>query len=188
MVKDLIKPLESSFLSCEKDIEIIIEKLFIENKKYARILKKLLVVNTKDCLTNPKYDAIVDKITVADLIKQGYLRLNPKIELPEHEEIKAYILISFDNFIPSRNTEFRDNTVNFKVICHTDYWEMNDYQLRPFKIMGYIDGLLNKTKLTGIGILNFLNSSETIYSEHLAGYNLNYVAFHGSDDRIPDNG
>ena len=91
MVKDLIKPLESSFLSCEKDIEIIIEKLFIENKKYARILKKLLVVNTKDCLTNPKYDAIVDKITVADLIKQGYLRLNPKIELPEHEEIKAYI-------------------------------------------------------------------------------------------------
>ena len=65
---------------------------------------------------------------------------------------------------------------------------MNDYQLRPFKIMGYIDGLLNKTKLTGIGILNFLNSSETIYSEHLAGYNLNYVAFHGSDDRIPDNG
>ena len=44
MVKDLIKPLESSFLSCEKDFETILNRLFIEDKKFARELKKLLVV------------------------------------------------------------------------------------------------------------------------------------------------
>ena len=69
MVKDLIKPLESSFLSCEKDFETILNRLFIKDKKFARELKKLLVVNTKDCLDNPKYDAIVDKLSVADLIE-----------------------------------------------------------------------------------------------------------------------
>ena len=40
----------SSFLSCEKDIETILKKLFIESKPYSDILKRLLVINTKDCL------------------------------------------------------------------------------------------------------------------------------------------
>ena len=41
--------------------------------------------------------------------------------------------------------------VNFDIICHTDYWNLGDYRLRPLKIAGYIDGILNKSKLTGIG-------------------------------------
>ena len=187
MVKDLIKPLESSFLSCEKDFETILNRLFIEDKKFARELKKLLVVNTKDCLDNPKYDAIVDKLSVADLIEQGYIRLTPKVKLKEHEEVMSYIVITLDNFTESTNPEFRDNTINFDVICNEEYWYLQDYKLRPFKIVGYIDGLLNKTKLTGIGILNFYGCNMITRSEHLAGYNLSYLAYHGSDDLIPGN-
>ena len=134
MVKDLIKPLESSFLSCEKDFETILNRLFIEDKKFARELKKLLVVNTKDCLDNPKYDDIVDKLSVADLIEQGYIRLTPKIKLKEHEEVMSYIVITLDNFTESTNPEFRDNTINFDVICNEEYWYLQDYKLRPFKI------------------------------------------------------
>ena len=44
--------LESSFLSCEKDTETILRRLFIESQPHNSTLKRLLVVNTKDCLTN----------------------------------------------------------------------------------------------------------------------------------------
>jgi hypothetical protein len=46
MKRDLImtKPLTSSFLSCEKDTETILRKLFVECRPYSDILKKLLVV------------------------------------------------------------------------------------------------------------------------------------------------
>jgi len=53
MKRDLIlRPVDftSSFLSCEKDLETILRKLFIESQPYSNELKKLLVINTKDCL------------------------------------------------------------------------------------------------------------------------------------------
>ena len=68
MVTHLDKPIKSSFLSCEKDLELIIEELFVKNKRYARTLKKLLIINTKDCLDNPKYDEIVDKYLMKNII------------------------------------------------------------------------------------------------------------------------
>ena len=57
--------------------------------------------------------------------------------------------------------------------------------MRPLKIAGYIDGLLNKSKLSGIGTLNFLGCSELVLGDVLSGYCLMYSATHGSDDFIP---
>ena len=51
--------------------------------------------------------------------------------------------------------------------------------------MGYIDGILNECKLTGIGTLNFIGANEIVLSEELAGYCLMYRAVHGDDDLIP---
>ena len=67
MKKDLVmSPLEftSSFLSCEKDLETILRKLFIESEPYSTELKKLLVINTKDCLDNK--DSIVYRRVIQD--------------------------------------------------------------------------------------------------------------------------
>ena len=50
--------LESSFLSCEKDLETILRKLFIESRPYSNELKKMLIINTEDCLESSEYDAI----------------------------------------------------------------------------------------------------------------------------------
>ena len=51
MRRDLVNlKLKSSFQSVEKDIELILRKLFIENKPLSDELKKLLIINTKDCL------------------------------------------------------------------------------------------------------------------------------------------
>ena len=188
---DLTTKCKSSFLSCEKDIEEIIYKLFIKSRQYSESLKRLLLIPNKDCLSNTQneeYKKLVEKADLNYLRKSGYLKLEPKIRLPEHEDMKSYIIMSFDNFTPSGNPEFRDCIVTFDVICHIDTWDIGNYQLRPLKICGYIDGLLNKTRLSGIGTFQFMGCSELILSQDLAGYTLMYSAVHGSDDLIERDG
>lgn len=191
MVKDLaMKPFQSSFLSCEKDTEIILRKLFIESRPYSDDLKRLLIINTKDCLndkTNPIYTQKLKEIGLKELMEKGYIRLTPKLNFGEFEEVKSYILISFDNFTPNvSNPQFRDCTVSFDIICHTDYWDLGSYQLRPLKIIGFIDGILDNSRLTGIGIFQMMGCSQLILNEELAGYTLMYKAIHGSDDELPE--
>lgn len=178
----------SSFMSCEKDIETILKKLFVESQPHSDILKRLLVINTKDCLDNnsPIVLQTLEKCSLATLVKEGYIKLEPKIKFDEHEEVKAYIIISLDNFTPNATNEYyRDCTVNFDVICYTDYWNISNYRLRPLKIAGYIDGILNEAKLSGIGTFNFLGCNELILDERLSGYTLSYRAIHGNDDNLP---
>lgn len=183
----LPKDFQSSFLSCEKDCENILRKLFIESQPYSDELKRLLVVNTKDCLTNKTsavYKEAIQGMNLSKLKEEGYIKLVPKIAMGNHEEVKSYIIISFDNFLRTENTEFRDCTVSFDVLCHTDYWDLGNFQLRPLKIVGYIDGILNNAKLSGIGELEFLSCKQLLLDETLAGYTLIYRAVHGSDDYI----
>ena len=192
MKRDVIElpNLNSSFLSIEKDIERILTKLFFENQIENRQLLRLLVIPTKDCLTNTTSSEYKEKITnttLATLFRDGYIKLAPKIAMPEQEIVKSYIIISFDNFSTNaENPQYRDCTIHFDIICHTDYWNMDNYQIRPLKIAGYIDGILNNTKLTGIGTLNFIGCNELVLDEVLSGYTLSYRAIHGNDDRIPD--
>lgn len=178
----------SSFLSCEKDTETILRHLFVESYPYSDTLKRLLVINTKDCLDNNESEVInktISEMTVAKMRQEGYIKLEPKIKMPEHEEVKAYIIISFDNFTPNETNPFyRDCTISFDIICHTDYWDIGNYRLRPLKIAGYIDGLLNNCRLSGIGILNFLGASQLVLNQDLSGYTLTYRAVHGNDDRL----
>lgn len=190
MKRDVItNNFNSSFLAFEKDIETILRKLFIESNPYSEILKRLLVINTKDCLDNTDSSAIKEKLknmSLAKLRQEGYIKLEPKITMPEHEEVKAYIIISCDNFTPNdTNTYYRDCTVSFDIICNLDYWDLGNYRIRPLKIAGYIDGILNEAKLSGIGTFNFLGCSELVLNEDLAGYTLIYRAVHGNDDKLP---
>lgn len=187
MKKDLYKEIKSSFLSCEKDLETIIRKLFVENPVFARQLKSLLLINEPDCLDNiNKYDNILNEYSISRLLDEGYIRISPTVKNFEHEELKSFIYISFDHFVPNEtNPEFRDCYVSFDIICPTDYWELQDYKLRPFKIMGIIDGILHRSKLSGIGEFHFFTSGENILPGGIfAGFTLTYAAIHGSDDKI----
>ena len=191
MRKDISLPssqFSSSFLSCEKDIEEILRKLFVSSKPYSDYLKKLLVINTQDCLDNETSTTIQQKIadmSLAKLRQEGYIKLEPKIKIGEHEEVKSYIIISCDNFTPNAtNPYYRDCTVTFDIICHTDYWDIGNYRVRPLKIAGYIDGILNKARLSGIGTFNFIGCNQLILNEELSGYTLIYSAIHGNDDKL----
>lgn len=184
----LAKDFKSTFLSCEKDQETIWRKLLVENKPYSDILKRLLVINTKDCLDDSKrqYDHIIQECSISKLMDDGYIRIIPKLGFGEHEEVKSYVILEFDNYLPTNNPEFRDCVISFTIISHLDYWGLEDYKLRPHQIAGYIDGIMDGSKLSGIGTLEFMGASQVVLNEYLGGLVLRYKATHGSDDYIPD--
>ena len=201
---DLIKnkPLYSSFMNCEKDVEKILEALFVKTKPYSDILKRLLIINNPDCLDkdNEDYQKLIDSKTLRDLIKEGYVRLNPKIPRKEHENIKSYLLISFNNFSMNKTSaEFRDCQIDFDVICYLDAWCLDEYMIRPLKICGCIDGILNSItdenkayltgggnniKLSGIGEYKFITCNQVILNEDLSMYSLSYRGTYFSEDSV----
>ncbi len=192
MKKDLaLRPVDftSSFLSCEKDLQTILRKLFVESQPYSDDLKRLLVINMKDCLDNKDseiYRNAIKDMSLSKLRQDGYIKLEPKIKMPEHEEIKSYLIFAFDNFrTNASNPQFRDCTVYIDVLCHSDYWDLGNFRLRPLKICGYIDGILNNARLSGIGTFQFLGCNELVLDETLSGYTLSYAAIHGTDDVLP---
>jgi len=85
------------------------------------------------------------------------IKIVPKLTVDR--TVLNYIIISFDNFTPSENPEFRDNIIEFDIICHFDQWNLQDFALRPYKIAAEIDSMFNGKHLTGIGELNFLGAN-----------------------------
>lgn len=173
----------STFLSCGKDQELIWRKLLVESKPYSDKLKRLLIINTPDCLdrTQVQYQDKINTYTIKKMKDEQYIKAVPKLSFGEHEEVKSYIMLEFDDFTPTQNPEYRDCVISFSIICHLDYWEMEDYQLRPWMIAGYIDGILNEARLSGIGTLQFLGASQLVLNEYLGGVLIRYVATHSEN-------
>ena len=98
----------SSFLSVEKDMGIITNMMLKNNR-----LKKLLYYTTKDCLKKPK---LTEDQTV-ELIGKN-IKMVPKLTVDG--SVLNYIIVTFDNFTRTENPEFRDNIIEFDIICHFD--------------------------------------------------------------------
>lgn len=180
----LAKNFKSTFLSCETDMETIWRRLFVESRPYSDKLKRLLVINTPNCLdeSQVQFQDEINKANLAYLKDKQYIKNVPKLSFGEHEEVRSYILLEFDDFVPTENPHYRDCVISITIISHLDYWELDDYKLRPYQIAGYIDGMLNETKLSGIGTLQFMGASEVILNEYLGGVLLRYRATHGRGD------
>ena len=163
---------KSSFLSTEKDMNIIVDMIMKNDR-----LKKMLYYTTKDCMSKPK---LTEDETLDLFGKQ--IKIVPKLTVDG--SVLNYIIISFDNFLSNRtNPEFRDNIVEFDIICHFDQWHMKDFELRPYKIAAEIDSMFNDKHLTGIGKLKFLGANQMILTDEFAGVCLMYQAIHGEEDK-----
>ena len=138
-------------------------------------LKRLLHYTTKDALSRPN----ITEDESIDVIGKN-IKMVPKLYIDG--SVLAYIIISFDNFTPSGNPEFRDSIIEFDIICHFDQWQLEDFALRPYKIAGEIDAMFNNAKLTGIGELKFLGANQMILTDEFAGLCLMYEAVHGKED------
>ena len=168
---DGLKLPKSSFLSMEKDMNLIINKMF-KNER----LKRLLYYTDKNALNRPN----LTEDQALELINNN-IKIVPKMYVDG--SVLNYIIINFKNFTPSENPEFRDNIIEFDIICHFDQWQLQDFALRPYKIAAEIDSMFNNTHLTGIGTLQFVGATQTVLTDEFAGVCLLYEATHGGEDK-----
>ena len=163
---------KSSFLSMDKDLGLIIDGM-LKNKN----LKKLLYYTTPTAL---KMEELNEEQSVGLINKN--IKIVPKLYIDG--SVLAYVIISFDNFTTNAtNPEFRDNIVSFDIICHFDQWQLEDMQLRPYRIAAEIDSMFNDKHLTGIGTLQFLGANQIILNDEFAGLTMMYSAIHGEEDK-----
>lgn len=163
---------KSSFLSAEKDMAIISREL-LRNER----LKKLLYYTTPDALDKMNLTSEQSATLFGKQIK-----MVPKISVDS--ELLNYLLIRFRHFSPNRtNPEFRDNTIEFDILCPYDQWALKDFQLRPYRIAAELDAALDGKHLTGIGKLEFEGADQIVLSDHFAGICLLYRAIHGEEDK-----
>ena len=179
MIKSYKEP-RSSFMSVEKDLSIITDK-FLQNQR----LMKLLYYTDRYVLSPQKiyrdqHPNLTDQQKIELLGKN--IKITPKLYVDG--SVLAYIIISFDNFTTNAtNPQFRDNIVTFDIICHFDQWQLEDFQLRPYRIAAEIDSMLNNERLTGIGLFQFLGCNQIILNDEFAGLTLMYSAIHGGEDK-----
>lgn len=171
---DGVKKPKSAFLSVEKDMELITREL-LKNERF----KRLLFYNSKDAMDRPN-------LTQEESL--GLINKNIKIvpKLYVDGSVLSYVIINFDNFTPNQtNPEFRDNIIEFDIVCHFDQWQMNDFKLRPYRIAAEIDSMFDGKHLTGIGELEFVDCFQILLTSEYAGICLRYAAIHGEEDKKP---
>ena len=169
---DGVKLPKSSFLSMEKDMGIIVNKI-CENER----LKRLLYYTSPDAIDRPN---LTDD-QMYELFKKN-IRIIPKLTIDG--TVRHYLIISFDDFSQNNtNPEFRDNVLEIDIVCHFDQWPLKDFQLRPYRIAAELDSMLDKTHLTGIGKLEFEGANQILLTDDYAGLCLSYRAIHGEEDK-----
>jgi hypothetical protein len=175
---------QSSFMSGPRDTETILRKLFVESRPYSDKLKRLLILNVPDCLdtTKEQYQDKIDRYSIKSLLDEQYVKLVPKIEVSGHDEVKSYVVMEFDDFVPSENPVYRNGVLTFSIVCNLDQWQLDNYAQRPWMIAGYIDGILNDSKLSGIGRLQFVGASQVVLDEEHGGVILRYISTHSDAD------
>ena len=173
---DRTNALKSSFLSIEKDMGLIMQEM-LKNER----LKKLLFYTSADALEPDK--ARLTPEESLSLIGTSIKNI-PKIYIDN--EVLNYVIINFDNFTPNpTNPEFRDNIIEFDILCHFKQWQLKDFKLRPYRIAAEIDSMFDGKHLTGIGKLEFLGGTLIAQNDEFGGVALLYRAVHGEEDKWP---
>lgn len=162
---------KSSFLSVEKDMDIIVN-MILKNDR----LKKLLYYTTKDCLERPN----LTEDESLELFGKN-IKIVPKIKL--EGEMLNYLVISYDNFIQSGNPQFRNNIIEFDIICPFDQWQLKDFALRPYRIAAELDSIFAGQRLTGIGTLQFGGASQVDLTPDYSMLCVFYNTIHGEEDK-----
>ena len=163
---------KSSFLSMEKDMGLIVN-MIMKNER----LKKMLYHTTRDCLSKPN---LTQEESIGLFGKN--IKMVPKLYVDS--SVLNYLIISFDTFTKNaRNPEYRNNIIEFDIVCHFDQWIMKDFELRPYKIAAELDSMFCDKHLTGIGELEFVGAGITVLTDEYAALCVQYKAIHGGEDK-----
>ena len=163
---------KSSFLSVDKDMNLIVNRI-LENER----LCKMLYYSSADAL---KRRELTEEEKLSMFGKN--IKIVPKLTV--NNEVLQYLCIGFSNFITNpTNSEFRDHTIEFDIVCHFDQWTLGDFALRPYKIAAELDTMFDKKKFAGIGLLEFVGATPIMLTDEFGGLCLMYRTVNGEDDR-----
>lgn len=165
---------KSALLGMPKDAALIMNRIL----KNQNVLK-LLRYNTRDWQSKP----LVTSDMIKEMFETQQISSIPKLKIDRPE--KTYLRLIYGTMVRNQtNPEYRDNTFGIDIICHYDNWDLGDFEERPYRIAGEIDSMLDKTHLTGIGLLEFVSCTPYIYNEEFAGVTLTYLAIRGNEDKV----
>lgn len=174
MKKNTYEYPKSSFLGMPKDTALIMEKILSN-----RNLLKLIYYTGRDWQEKPNLNAE----QIKSLFESKQISNIPKISVDR--EKYTYLRLTYDSFTPNQTNDFyKDHIVELKIICHFDDWDLDNYELRPYRIAGELDAMLNKQHLTGIGKLTFIGADQDVYDDEYGGVTLRYLAIRGEEDRV----
>lgn len=166
---------KSSFLGIQKDCALIMQKILGS----PTILKLLWYGDTRDWKDKPTVTAQ----NIKEMFATKQISIVPKVKVEKPE--KTYLRVCYNTILPNAtNPVYVDNNFEIKIICHYDNWDLGDYDLRPYRIAGEINALLDGARLTGIGRLEFKGLTPDIYDEEFAGVTLSYLAIRGNEDKV----
>lgn len=167
----------SSFNTVEKTLGNVVE-LLLKNER----LKRLLYYSDRKALRLPKLTQ-----------EQTYSLLNTSIKIVPQvgidDDVKSYVILTLDNFVPEENqTTFRRFQLQVDILCNYEYWNLEDFKLRPYAIAGEVDALINNSFITGVGVADFVGA-KSLVTEDMGGLTLCYIVEAFTDDvkLHPDN-
>lgn len=168
--KDKIRKNTPTFLNVEQDLAALVERFYTNDN-----LIKLLLNTDKEITEEQRAQAIKNNI-----------RIVPNVKNITGDE--AYVIFVFDNFFPNgENPEHMDKILHIDILCNIDLWNMGNFKLRPYKILGEIDSKLNNQTLGFSYKIKLESVNNVLIDENLSGISATYsITYMNSTDTIDE--
>lgn len=155
---------ERSFRLIGSQLDLVTKKI-LNNDNLVRLIRR------------PVRDALDLEVTQEDrlsLIKDYYITLVPLI--PKEEEVKSYLIISFDDFTPIEAThKGMDYMMTIDVLCHKELWMMDGLCPRPYLIMDELKKEFHMAKLDTWGPAVFMGASNLLMNDNYMGFTMMFA-------------
>lgn len=145
------------------------------NKTLYAIKNKLI---NNDTITKSLFYSVANPLEQADLTtaqKESVIVMNPIVEYntDPNNTINNFIAIGVPMVVYGDNLEGVLIRINIAIVCHTDYWELNNNRLRLMSLAEEVFNELNEQKFSLSGKLIIDGFEPEIFRDNLVGYRLN---------------
>lgn len=130
-------------------------------------------------MTNDAPTALTDAntVTLNDLVDMKRINILPKkLDPNEHQGSYAFIYFNDDSYAGANNTYQRNLTFVFSFVCHSDVWGLDNWKVRPYRLLYTIREGLKKANVSEQALRGkiTLGSSRKIDDGHYMGYNISF--------------
>ena len=144
------------------------------NKTLYAIKNKLL---NNDTITKMLFYSVANPLEQAALTsaqKETVVVMNPIVEYntDPNNTINNFIAIGVPMIVYGDNLEGVLIRINISIVCHVDYWELNNNRLRLMTVAEEVFNELNENKFSLSGKLIIDSFEPEIFRDNLVGYRL----------------